>query len=364
MKMRFAARLFALVLALMMTASSALAVQYLTFEDIPGDWNNYESAVRWMNADYVPTSDYAWVDTELLDGGQVAPGVFEFIADPAYAYQNSNEICAYLYIDVPGEILYVTAFEGNWATKEYMLLNCVATDGMYVDIFFPSFDRDGKLLNTDRIYLYEYEVNGQWYYECVTFYFRYDGEETRSFLPKVTRTAPVKEAEATPVPEVTETPVETPVPAVTEEPVATPEPAVTETPVITVDPEPVTEVTDEADVTVTDDEASSIGIIGGADGPTEVIVADSKGFTGFLGNVFSGVLSGIEEEVISTQTIPAESTEPTTPAPEDYFAVTETYEEVTEVIEEETIDVTAEATTDTAGGMMGFFSGVFGGLGK
>lgn len=363
MKMRFAARLFVLVLVMMMAASSAMAVQYLTFEDIPGDWNNYESAVKWMNANYVPTSDNVWVDTDLLDGGQVAPGVFEFIADPAHAYQNPDEICAYLYIDVPGDILYVTAFEGNWATREYMLLNCVATDGMYVDIFFPSFDRDGKLLNTDRIYLYEYEVNGQWYYECVTFYFRYDGEETRSFLPQITRTASVKEAEATPVPEATQAPVATPVPVVTEEPVATPAPVVTEEPVATPEPEeteaPATQVTDEVSVTVTDDEAASIGIIGGADGPTSVIVAGSEGFTGFFGSVFSGVLSGIEEEVISTQTVPAETTEPTVPAPEDYVAETETYEEVTEVIEDE-----AAAQAEAPGGMLGFFSGVFGGLGN
>lgn len=341
MKMRFAARLFAMVLVLMMAIPSALAVQYLTFEDIPGDWNNYESAVNWMNADYVPTSDYAWVDTELLDGGEVAPGVFEFIADPAHAYQNPNEICAYLYIDVPGEILYVSAFEGNWATREYMLLNCVATDGMYVDLFFPSFDQDGQLLNTDRIYLYEYELDGQWYYECVTFYFRYDGEETRSFLPQTARGVSVKENVNAPLPEA---------PVIEEEPEVVP--------VVTETPAPYVEVTEEEIVTVTDDEASSLGIIGGADGPTSVVVSGAEGFNGFFGNVFSGILSGIEEEVISTETVPAETTEPTVPAPEDYVAETETYEEVTEVIEDE-----AAAQAEAPGGMLGFFSGVFGGLG-
>lgn len=116
MRMRITKQVLAVFVALMMAASSAMAVQYVTFDDIPGDWNDYKSAVRWMNADYVPTSDHTWVDTDLLDGGQVAPGVFEFIADPAHAYQNPTDICAYLYIDVPGEILYVSAFEGNWST--------------------------------------------------------------------------------------------------------------------------------------------------------------------------------------------------------------------------------------------------------
>ncbi|MBQ2434264.1 MAG: hypothetical protein II266_07500 [Clostridia bacterium] len=330
------ARILTMVLALMMAVSSALAVQYVVFEDIPGEWNNYESAVGWMNTEYAPSSEYVWLETELLEGGQVAPGVLEFIADPAYAYQNPDEICAYLYIDAPGEILYVSVFEGNWATREYMLLNCTATDGMYVDIFFPSFDRSGKLLNTDRIYLYEYEKDGQWHYECVTFYFRYDGEETRSFLPEITKSVSVKKPETTLVPE-----------------------AADET-VVAVDSEPANEERD-AEIIIAEDEDAIIGIIGGADGPTSVTIAGSEGFTDFFGKLFSGVVNGIEEEMVSVQTEPLETEEPAFIIPEEDALETDPYEEMAEVTEETD---TAEQAWDVSGGMRDFFSGVFGGFGK
>ena len=339
MTMRCAKALLALVLVIMMVAPSALAVQYVTFEDVPGEWNNYESGVRWMGVEYAPTSDYAWVDTELLDGGQVAPGVFEFIADPKYAHENPNNVCAYLYIDAPGEIMYVSAFEGNWSTKEYMFMNYIATDGIYVDLFLPSFDQDGNLLNTDRIYLYEYEVNGKWHYECVTFYFRYDGEETRSFLPPASMSAADEETEAAPAPEQAEESDNTADPENTDEMTLPSDPA-------------------DSNEDTAGGEAYSVGIIGGADGPTSVIIAGSenKGFSGFFENVLSGIASGIEEEMTAEESAQTQTQTQDDPAPE-----TEANENAEESYADE--ETAAEATADvTKGGMRDFFSGMFGGF--
>lgn len=322
MKIRFVARVLTLALALMMAVFSASAVRYVVFEDIPGDWNNYDCAVKWMNAEYAPSSENVWMNTDLLEGGQVAPGVFEYLADPAYAYENPDEYCGYLYIDTPGDSLYVYAFEGNWATKEYMFMNCVATDGMYMDIFYPSFDRDGKLLTTDRIYLYEYEVDGAWYYECVTFYFRYDGEETRPFLPEAKKILPVKEAADAPVSDMPEE--------------------------LENAPAPYEEVTEEKDIIISDNEAASVGIIGGADGPTSVIVSGPDGFSGFFESLISGVIGGLEEEIISTETEPVETE-------------AEADEEITQAAEEDEMPAN---DAPASGGMKEFFSGVFGGFGK
>ncbi len=352
MKIRVFRMALALAMVFAMLAPGAQAVQYVTFEDIPGDWNNYEASIRWVNADYVPSYDYAWVDTELLEGGWVAPGVLEYIADPVYAYQNPNVFLGYLYIDTPGEILYISVFEGNWETKEYMLMSTAATDGMFVDMFFPSFDREGKLLNTDRVYLYEYEMDGQWYCECVTFYFRYDGEETRSFLPKVNKNISVKKPEATDEPEIiSEETAEEIVEETAEE-----NEIVTEEVILSED------IFASDDVIISDDEAASIGIIGGADGPTSVIVSGSdSAFLSFFENVLGGLLSGAEE-VTSAPTTPAPGTdveiiEEIADEAEATLVVVEEIEVVAEEIEEETV---AGATAEPGSKFFEFFSGVFG----
>ncbi|MBR3928174.1 MAG: hypothetical protein IKJ65_04135 [Clostridia bacterium] len=395
MKMRFAKKLVGMVLAFMLFMSSAQAVQYVTFEEIPGDWNNYESTIRWMNAEYVPTSEHVWIDTDVLDGGEIAPGVFEFLADPAFAYENPNAFCAYLYIDTPGDVLYVNAFEGNWETKEYMLLNCIGTDGLYADVFFPSFDREGKLLATDRVYLYEYRVDNVWYYGCATLYFRYDGEDTRSFLPKEVQLASIKENEAEmeqaedavdlpdseaeaegealpadesmndPLAEQTEEAFE----EVTEE---TTEVTTEETTEVTTE-ETTEEATEETteEAIAADDEEPSIGIIGGSDGPTSVIVSAPTGFSGFFGNVLSGVLEDGFEETISIETTPADPADAEADEAEAEDEANDVHEDVTdEIIENEITETTvddAEETTDStevSGGMLDFFSGVLGGIGK
>ncbi len=290
MKMRLVRMILSCALIVLMLAPAARAVQYVTFDDIPGDWNDYEANINWLNADYVPTLDYAWVDTELLEGGWVAPGVFEYIGDPSYAYQNPKEILAYFYIDAPGESLYVSVFEGNWETKEYMLMSNIATNGMFVDMFFPSFDREGKLLNTDRIYLYEYEVNGEWYCECATFYFRYDGEETRSFLPGAADSATVKQEEEKDEDEVTTEEV------ITDEELFDSNDYALYEDIFSSDDDTLNEdLFGLDDVIVAENESATIGIIGGADGPTSVIVGDNGSkFSAFFGNMLEGLLGGAE----------------------------------------------------------------------
>ncbi len=386
MKMCLVKKLMAMILVLLMAAPSALAVQYVTFEDIPGEWNNYEAAINWMVMEYAPTSDHAWLNTEFLEGGEVSPGVFEYLADPSFAYQNPGIIYGYFYIDAPGDVMYVNVFEGNWATKEYMFMNCIGTDGLYVDALLPSFDKDGKLLTTDRVYLYEYQVDGEWYYNCVTLYFRYDGEETRSFLPKVTKSISQKETDAVlvgqpvPAPEVTPTPV----PEVMDEPVTetevvdttepAPAPEVTPTPATEIADEPVaetetdetTEPAEEEDVGYTENETEAIGIIGGADGPTVVFIYESDGFSGFLGNFVAGVVKGFEEGVSDPAALQS-ATEPETVTDE---AETDDEAEDVVVLEEPVYeDVYEEEAAETesdqaSGGVLDFFSGVIGGLGK
>ena len=181
-----------------------------------------------------------------------------------------------------------------------------------------------------------YEKDGQWHYECVTFYFRYDGEETRSFLPEITKSVSVKKPESTLVPE-----------------------AADET-VVAVDSEPANEERD-AEIIIAEDEDAIIGIIGGADGPTSVTIAGPEGFTDFFGKLFSGVMNGIEEEMVSVQTEPLETEEPAFIIPEEDASETDPYEEMAEVTEETD---TAEQAWDASGGMRDFFSGVFGGFGK
>lgn len=211
-------------------------------------------------------------------------------------------------------------------------MNCVATDGMYVDIFFPSFDRNGKLLNTDRVYLCEYEVDGEWYYECVTFYFRYDGEETRSFLPKAEKSVSFKEAEPTPEP--------TPEPVMQSEPTLAPAES------------------ESNDTASADADNAAIAVIGGADGPTSVFVAGSSdGFGSFFENVLSGMLEGAQEDIDAVQIPPATQTAPETPAPGSEAA-----EAPAQISQNENALNGADA--EPKGGMLDFFSGVIGAIGK
>ena len=334
MKMRFLKAVFSVLLAILMLSTSAMAVRYVTFDDIPGDWNNYESPISWMNVEYTPTSDYTYVGTHLLEGGQVSPGVFEFIADPAYAYENPNVACANLYIDAPGEILYVSAFEGNWETHEYMFMNCVATDGTYVDVFLPSFDRDGKLLNTDRVYLYEYESDGEWHYECVTFYFRYDGEETRTFLPEVVKNEPEKQSSETNEPEAETDDV------ITAEDIFASDDDVTASDIFASD-----------DPVIAENEQASIGIIGGADGPTSVIVGEpGSAFGAFFSNVLEGLING-------AQNSPVSETEPVVELEE----IEPTEEVIEEIIEETTEEAAEEPAGEQGSKFFEFFSNAFGG---
>ena len=363
--------LLSLALCLLMClSSSALAVQYVTFSDIPGDWNGYAASVVWMNADYTPSSANVFIDTDTMEGGEVADGVFEYMADATHAYNNPGAILAYLYIDTPAEITYVSAFEGNWATKEYMLLNSVATDGIYVELFFPSFNEEGELLNTDRIYLIEYEMDGAWHYECVTFYFRYFLEETRSFLPEKAA-APADETEA-----VSETPVTAPeADEPVEEEITDEETSYEEIAQEEISDEGIAEETASEEAVseeiLTQDEEFAIGIIGGADGPTSVIVSSPEatgGFEQFFFNFAGGLASGMSEignsltEEITSETAPYQAIETT-----EEIAVTEeaapeiTQEAVEEVAEEAPYEEEiAEPATNEGSAFGQFFSGVFG----
>lgn len=76
-------------------------------------------------------------------------------------------------IDPPSAMtLYV--FSGDHSTGMYMMRDPVALNSAYQEDVYTTYDASGRLQKIDRVYLYEYQNNGQMQYKAMALYIDYE----------------------------------------------------------------------------------------------------------------------------------------------------------------------------------------------
>lgn len=262
--------LLALALAVLMALSlSASALQYYSIDvPYPGKaafTNDVQGAV--INVDgveYDLTDKYAGFSPESFVQCESTYSVYECLTDDVELYQNT--LLGVVIINAPGNII-ISVYEGNRETGDYFFTSYQLVEGIYYEGIFPSTDEDTGLLVTDKLYLYEYEEDGQAYNGAMHLYINYSGMYAQPLFSDNYELSPMEiiPDEDFPAAEITvETDDEIIPDEITgedgEDDLATPE----------VNPE-----TDAADEPVT--------------GPVE----NSAGFNGFFSNVIGGVTADI-----------------------------------------------------------------------